>query len=359
VTLLTPRPGIMDIAPYVPGESKAAGAAETLKLSSNESALGPSPKAKTAYLKLAEELHRYPDGAAAELRAALGKHYGLDPARIVCGAGSDELIALLVKGYVGPGDEVLLSEYGFLMYPIQALAHGATPVKAPEKNFTADVDAMLAKVTARTRMVFLANPNNPTGTYLPASEVQRLRDNLRPDVLLVIDAAYAEYVVRNDYTSGAELVDRYSNVVMTRTFSKIYGMAALRLGWAYCPADVADVINRIRGPFNVTAAAQAAGIAAVNDVAFTDKARAHNDIWRPWLEAEVRKLGFEVTPSVGNFVLIRFPGDTVGKADEALKRKGVVGRRVAAYGLPDCLRITVGTEAENRAVIDGLKAFKA
>jgi histidinol-phosphate aminotransferase len=359
VTLLTPRPGIMDIAPYVPGESKAAGAAETLKLSSNESALGPSPKAKTAYLKLAEELHRYPDGAAAALRAALGKHYGLDPARIVCGAGSDELIALLVKGYVGPGDEVLLSEYGFLMYPIQALAHGATPVKAPEKNFTADVDAMLAKVTARTRMVFLANPNNPTGTYLPASEVQRLRDNLRPDVLLVIDAAYAEYVVRNDYTSGAELVDRYSNVVMTRTFSKIYGMAALRLGWAYCPADVADVINRIRGPFNVTAAAQAAGIAAVNDVAFTDKARAHNDIWRPWLEAEVRKLGFEVTPSVGNFVLIRFPGDTVGKADEALKRKGVVGRRVAAYGLPDCLRITVGTEAENRAVIDGLKAFKA
>jgi histidinol-phosphate aminotransferase len=358
VTLLTPRPGIMDIAPYVPGESKAAGAAETLKLSSNESALGPSPKAKTAYLKLAEELHRYPDGAAAELRAALGKHYGLDPARIVCGAGSDELIALLVKGYVGPGDEVLLSEYGFLMYPIQALAHGATPVKAPEKNFTADVDAMLAKVTPRTRMVFLANPNNPTGTYLPASEVQRLRDNLRPDVLLVIDAAYAEYVVRNDYTSGAELVDRYSNVVMTRTFSKIYGMAALRLGWAYCPADVADVINRIRGPFNVTAAAQAAGIAAVNDVAFTDKARAHNDIWRPWLEAEVRKLGFEVTPSVGNFVLIRFPGDTVGKADEALKRKGVVGRRVAAYGLPDCLRITVGTEAENRAVIDGLKAFK-
>jgi histidinol-phosphate aminotransferase len=359
VTLLTPRPGIMDIAPYVPGESKAAGAAETLKLSSNESALGPSPKAKTAYLKLAEELHRYPDGAAAELRAALGKHYGLDPARIVCGAGSDELIALLVKGYVGPGDEVLLSEYGFLMYPIQALAHGATPVKAPETDYTANVDAMLAKVTPRTRMVFLANPNNPTGTYLPASEVQRLRDNLRPDVLLVIDAAYAEYVVRNDYTSGAELVDRYSNVVMTRTFSKIYGMAALRLGWAYCPADVADVINRIRGPFNVTAAAQAAGIAAVNDVAFTDKARAHNDIWRPWLEAEVRKLGFEVTPSVGNFVLIRFPGDTVAKADEALKRKGVVGRRVAAYGLPDCLRITVGTEAENRAVIDGLKAFKA
>jgi histidinol-phosphate aminotransferase len=358
VTLLTPRPGIMDIAPYVPGESKAAGAAETLKLSSNESALGPSPKAKAAYAKLAEELHRYPDGGAVELRAALGKHYGIDPARIVCGSGSDELIALLVKGYVGPGDEVLLSEYGFLMYPIQALAHGATPVKAPEKNYTADVDAMLAKVSPRTRIVFLANPNNPTGTYLPASEVQRLRDNLRPDILLVIDAAYAEYVVRNDYTSGAELVDRHQNVVMTRTFSKIYGLAALRLGWAYCPADVADVLNRIRGPFNVTAAAQAAGIAAINDVAFTDKARAHNDIWRPWLEQEARKLGFEVTPSVGNFVLIRFPGNTVAQADEALKRKGVVGRRVAAYGLPDCLRITVGTEAENRAVIDGLKAFK-
>jgi histidinol-phosphate aminotransferase len=349
----------MDIAPYVPGESKAAGAAETLKLSSNESALGPSPKAKAAYVKLAEDLHRYPDGSAAELRAALGKHHGLDPSRIVCGGGSDELIALLVKGYVGPGDEVLLSEYGFLMYPIQALAHGATPVKAPEKNFTADVDALLAKVTPRTRIVFLANPNNPTGTYLPASEVERLRAGLPKDVLLVIDAAYAEYVVRNDYTSGAELVDRHSNVVMTRTFSKIYGLAALRLGWAYCPADVADVINRIRGPFNVTAAAQVAGVAAVNDVAFTDKARAHNDIWRPWLEEEARALGFEVTPSVGNFVLIRFAPGQVARADEALKRKGVVGRRVAAYGLPDCLRITVGTEAENRAVIDALKAFKA
>jgi histidinol-phosphate aminotransferase len=359
VTLLTPRPGIMDIAPYVPGESKAAGAVETLKLSSNESALGPSPKAQAAYLKLAEELHRYPDGGATELRTALGKHYGLDPNRIVCGSGSDELIALLVKGYVGPGDEVLLSEYGFLMYPIQALAHGATPVKAPEQNLTADVDAILARVTPKTRIVFLANPNNPTGTYLAASEVKRLRDGLPQDVLLVIDAAYAEYVVRNDYTSGAEMVDAYDNVVMTRTFSKIYGLAALRLGWAYCPAAVADVLNRIRGPFNVTAAAQAAGVAALNDVAFTDKARAHNDIWRPWLEAEARKLGLEVTPSVGNFVLIRFAKDEVAKADAALKAKGVVGRRVAAYGLPDCLRITVGTEAENRAVVDALRAFKA
>jgi histidinol-phosphate aminotransferase len=359
VTLLTPRPGIMDIAPYVPGESKAAGAAETLKLSSNESALGPSPKAQAAYLKLVEELHRYPDGAAAELRATIGRHYGLDPARIVCGSGSDELIALLVKGYVGPGDEVLLSEYGFLMYPIQALAHGATPVKAPETNQTADVDALLAKVTPKTRMVFLANPNNPTGTYLPVGEVKRLREGLRKDIVLVIDAAYAEYVVRNDYSAGAELVDEYGNVVMTRTFSKIFGLAALRLGWAYCPAEVADVLNRIRGPFNVTAAAQAAGIAALNDVAFTDKARAHNDIWRPWLEAEARKLGLEVTPSVGNFVLIRFANDEVAKADAALKAKGVVGRRVAAYGLPDCLRITVGTEAENRAVIDALRAFKA
>jgi len=357
VTLLTPRPGILDIAPYVPGESKAApGVAETMKLSSNESALGASPKAKAAYAKLVEELHRYPDGAAAELRAALGKHHGLDPARIVCGAGSDELIALLVKAYAGPGDEVLFSQYGFLMYPIAALAHGATPVKAPETDYTANVDALLAKATPRTKMVFLANPNNPTGTFLPAAEVKRLREGLREDIVLVIDAAYAEYVVRNDYTSGAELVDQYGNVVMTRTFSKIYGLAALRLGWAYCPAEVSDVLNRIRGPFNVTAAAQVAGIAALNDVAFTDKARAHNDIWRPWLEAEARKLGFEVVPSVGNFVLIRC-GGRLDAIDAALKAKGVIGRRVAAYGIADGLRITIGTEAENRAVIDGLKAL--
>jgi len=349
----------MDIAPYVPGESKAAGAVETLKLSSNESALGSSPKAKAAYAKLADDLHRYPDGASADLRAALGKHHGLDPSRIVCGAGSDELIALMVKAYAGPGDEVLYSEYGFLMYPISALANGATPVKAPETDYTANVDALLAKVTPRTKMVFLANPNNPTGTFLPSSEVKRLREGLRQDIVLVIDAAYAEYVVRNDYSSGAELVDRHGNVVMTRTFSKIHGLAALRLGWAYCPAEVADVLNRIRGPFNVTAAAQAAGIAALNDVAFTDKARAHNDIWRPWLESEARKLGFDVTPSVGNFVLIRCGNQGVDRVDAALKAKGVVGRRVAAYGLPDGLRITVGTEPENRAVIGALEAFQA
>ena len=360
MSMLRPRPGILDIAPYVPGESKAApGAAETLKLSSNESALGSSPKARAAYLGIAGELHRYPDGAATELRQALGRFHGLDPDRIVCGAGSDELIALLVKAYAGPGDEVLYSEYGFLMYPISAMANGATPVKAPETALTANVDALLAKVTPRTRMVFLANPNNPTGTFVTASEVERLRQRLPRDVLLVIDAAYAEYVVRNDYSAGAELVERYGNVVMTRTFSKIYGMAALRLGWAFCPAEVADVLNRIRGPFNVTMAAQAAGIAALEDVAFTDRARAHNDIWRPWLEHEIAALGLEVAPSVGNFVLVCFAPGEVAKADAVLKGRGVVGRRVAAYGLPDALRITVGTEAENRAVVEGLKAFRA
>ena len=355
-----PQPGILDISPYVPGESEIKGGRKPIKLSSNETPLGPSPQAIAAYKAMADELDRYPDGGATALRAAIARHYGLDAGRIVCGCGSDELINLIAHAYAGPGDEVVYSAHGFLMYKIATLSSGAKPVPVAEKNLTADVDAMLAAVTPRTKLVFLANPNNPTGTYIPHGEVRRLHSGLPSDTLLVIDAAYSEYVRRNDYEAGLELVATTSNTVMTRTFSKIYGLAALRLGWAYCPAAVADVLNRVRGPFNVTAPAIAAGIAALADTAHTDKAVAHNDKWRPWVTAEVQKLGIEVTPSIGNFVLMHFPaakGKDANSADEHLKSRGIILRRVAAYGLPDCLRMTIGTEADNRAVVAALAEF--
>ena len=258
-----PGPGILDIAPYVPGEAKAEGVARPIRLASNESALGPSPMAIAAYRALADEIHRYPDGGSVDLRAALGRYHGLDPERIVCGAGSDELIALLIRAYAGVGDEVLYSRHGFLMHPIGARSVGATPVAVPEQDLTADVDGFLARVTDKTRIVFIANPNNPTGTYLSAEQLARLHRGLPRHVVLAIDAAYAEFVNRNDYEPGIALVNRADNVVMLRTFSKIYALAGLRLGWAYCPPAIADVLNRIRGPFNVSLAAQAAGVAAV------------------------------------------------------------------------------------------------
>ena len=357
---LSVRPGIMEITPYVGGEADVAGVERVIKLASNEGALGPSPKAAAAYRDAAATLHRYPDGAAADLRQALGSHHGLDASRIVCGAGSDELIALLCRAYAGPGDEVLHSEHGFLMYPIAARAVGATPVAAPEIDLTTDVDALLGRVTAKTRIVFLANPNNPTGTYLSAAEIARLRAGLPESVLLVIDAAYAEYVGRDDYTPGSELVDGGDNVVMTRTFSKIYALGAVRLGWAYCPPSVADALGRTRNPFNVSAPAQAAGLAALADVDFTDRSRRHNDTWLAWLSKRLRDLGLEVPPSIGNFVLVRFPGQPgrdAEAADAFLKRRGIITRHMAGYGLADSLRITIGLEDEMRAVADSLSEF--
>ena len=355
-----PRLGILDIAPYVGGESKLAGVERPIRLASNESALGPSQKAMAAYRALAGEIHRYPDGSAAELRAALGRHHGLDPARIVCGAGSDELIGLLLRAYAGVGGEVLYSRHGFLMYPIGALAVGATPVAVPERSLTADVDGFLARVTERTRIVFIANPNNPTGTYLSINEMNRLHAGLPPNVVLAIDAAYAEFVNRNDYEPGISLVDRASNVVMLRTFSKIYALAGLRLGWAYCPPDIADVLNRIRGPFNVNAAALAAGVAAVEDVAAVKRARAHNDRWLPWLSEQLAALGLELTPSVSNFVLPRFldgPRHNAAAAFAFLQSRGILTRQMGAYGLPQCLRITIGTGEEMEAVAAALAEF--
>ncbi len=355
-----PRPGILDIAPYIPGKSKATGGAKLHKLSSNETPLGPSPAALEAYRAAAESLERYPDGGATALRAAIGSTYGLNPDRIVCGAGSDEVLHLIANAYIGPGDEAIYTEHGFLVYPIAIRSFGGTPVIAPEKGLTANVDAILAKVSDKTRVIFLANPNNPTGTYLPFKEVRRLHAALPPRVLLVLDAAYAEYVRRNDYESGIELAGSAENVVMTRTFSKIYGLAGLRIGWGYGPAHVIDALNRIRGPFNVSSAAIAAGVAALGDRAHTERAAAHNETWLPKLIDGIAKLGLKVTPSVANFVLIHFP-DAQGKrapdADAFLLKRGVVHRRMEAYGLPNALRMTVGSAEANGATLAALAEF--
>jgi histidinol-phosphate aminotransferase len=354
-----PRPGVLQIEAYVPGKSAAPGVAKVHKLSSNETPLGPSPLALEA-IRAASHLEHYPDGSATRLREAIAAKYGLDPARILCGSGSDELLSLVTTAFVGPGDEGLYSAHGFLVYRIAILAAGGTPVVAPERSLHADVDALLARVTERTKVVYLANPNNPTGTYLPFDEVRRLQAGLPPHVLLVLDAAYAEYVRRNDYAAGLELALTAENVVMTRTFSKIYGLANLRLGWMVGPAHVVDAVNRIRGPFNVNGLAMAAGIAAIRDDAHLGRAIAHNDEWLAWLTREIAALGLDVTPSVGNFLLVHFPGEpgrTARDADAFLSARGLILRRVEAYGLPGALRLTVGTEEANRLVVAALREF--
>jgi histidinol-phosphate aminotransferase len=356
----SPRPGILSIDPYVPGKSGAKGVDKVFKLSSNETPLGPSPKAREAFAAAAASLELYPDGSSRALREAIAARYGLDPDRIVCGAGSDELLSFLANAYLAPGDEAVISAHGFLVYKIVTLAAGATPVFAPERDHTTDVDAMLAAVTPKTRIVFLANPNNPTGTYLPFDEVVRLHRGLRPDILLVLDAAYAEYVRRNDYASGLELVATAENVVMTRTFSKIFGLASLRIGWMVGPAHLIDAVNRIRGPFNVSGPAIAAGIAAMADTAHVEAAVAHNEAWLPRLTAALTAAGLHVTPSVGNFLLVHFddaPGRRAAEADLFLTTRGLVLRRVEGYGLPHALRLTIGTDEANERVVEALQAF--
>jgi histidinol-phosphate aminotransferase len=355
-----PRPGVLDIAPYVPGKSSAPGVAKVFKLSSNETPLGPSANALAAYRAAGDHLEDYPDGSASALREAIGAAFGLDPDRIVCGAGSDDLLNLIARAYLKDGDEAIYTTHGFLVYPIAITGTGAKAIAASEKDFTANVDAILKAVTPKTKVVFLANPNNPTGTYVPFDEVKRLHKGLPAHVLLVLDAAYAEYVQRNDYESGIELVATTDNVVMTRTFSKIYGLAALRLGWLYGPAHIVDAINRIRGPFNVNAPAIAAGIAAIRDAAHVDRARAHNTHWLAWLTDEIGRLGLAVTPSAANFVLIHFPeikGRTAKDADAFLTKRGLILRQVGAYKLPNALRMSVGTEEANRLVVQALREF--
>jgi histidinol-phosphate aminotransferase len=359
---LAPKPGVLDIAPYIGGRASIPGVAEPIKLSSNENALGASPKGLAAYARAASDISIYPEGSSRLLREAVAEAYGLDPERIVCGNGSDEILSMIAHAYLRPGDEVLFSAHAFLMYRIAALSNSAVPVVAVEKNRRVDVDAMLARLTPRTRLVYLANPNNPTGTYLTHDEVERLHAGISPETLLVIDAAYAEFVRRNDYDAGITLANKHSNVVMTRTFSKVYGLAGLRVGWALCPPGVADVLNRVRGPFNVSIPAQAAAAAAIFDRDHLERSVAHNEKWRAWLTEAIRAIGLPVDDSVGNFILIRFPsepGKTAADADRYLAERGLILRGMAAYGLGDCLRLTIGTEAANRKVASVLAEFMA
>lgn len=355
-----PRPGILDIAAYVPGKEHAPGVSRVYKLSSNETPLGASPKAIAAFKAAADQLERYPDGQAAELREAIASVHGLNPANILCGNGSDELLGLLCHVYLGAGDEGIITEHGFLVYKIQIMGAGATPVVVPEKDHRVDVDAILAAVTARTKIVFIANPGNPTGTYVPVSEIRRLQAGLPKHVILVLDAAYAEYVRRNDYESGIEVVSSNANVVMTRTFSKVYGLAALRAGWLYAPSEIVDALNRVRGPFNMNAPAIAAGAAAIRDQAFVQEAVSFNQMWIEKLTGALETIGLKVTPSVANFILIHFP-DVDGKratdADAFLTSRGYILRAVRGYGFPHSLRMSVGPEEANRGVIETLGEF--
>ena len=354
------NPGITGLPKYQPGKRVLAGGAQAIKLSSNESAFGASPAAIAAYHAIAPELHRYADASQAELREAIALAYGIEVRRIVCGNGSDEIINLLLRGFVQTGDELLLSENHFVMFAVHGRTQGARIVLAPERDCNMDVDALLGRVSPATRMVALANPNNPTGTYLSQSEIRRLHAGLPGNVLLVLDGAYAEYVTAADFDPGFSLVDANENVVVTHTFSKIYGLAGLRIGWTYAPDHVVDVLERIRSPFNASAAAQAAATAAVRDQDFVRRARDHNARWLDRLRRELNGIGIAVTPSVANFYLLHFDGKSGKSAPAAaawLESRNIIPRLVMTGDTENVLRITVGLDAENEAVIAALAGF--
>jgi histidinol-phosphate aminotransferase len=353
----TPQPGILDIAPYLPGKSGAPGA-KSIKLSANESPLGASPKAVAAFAEAAQKLEIYPEGSSRLLREALGEVHGIDPASIVCGNGSDDLLHLLAQVYLGEGDEAVMNRYGFSVYPIITKAAGAEIVMVEETDFTANVDALLAAVTARTKVVWLANPNNPTGTYLSAAEVARLHAGLRPDILLVIDNAYAEYVTAPDFAVGLDLVRAHENVVMVRTFSKM-GLAAARIGWMVGSDHVVDAIHRIRGPFNVNLPAQMAGAAAARDTEFNAQLKAHNAQWREWLTGQLQSNRMRVVPSQANFVLVLFDSAAMAaRAFETLVSAGYIVREVgASYGIAEGLRISIGSQEAMEGVAEVLKSM--
>lgn len=354
---IAPQPGIMDIALYEGGAAHVPGVANAVKLSSNENPFGPPTAAREAIVRAAAQAHRYPSSDHAALREAIGEVHGLDPAKIICGAGSDEIISFLAQAYAGPGTEVLFTEHGFLMYRICAQAAGATPVQVRERERVTDVDALIAGATAATRLVFVANPNNPTGTMIGLAELERLARAV-PQAILVIDAAYAEYEA--GYDGGADLATRLPNVVMTRTFSKIYGLGAMRVGWAYGPKPVIDVLNRLRGPFNISQPALDAAEAAMRDRGFVDHCRAENARLRAWLAGALAAVGVPSDTSCANFILARFADPaTAAACDAALKAEGLIVRRVDGYGLPQCLRITVGDEPACRAVAEAVGRFMA
>ncbi len=353
-----PKGYISEINAYTPGKAKADDGRALIKLSANENPLGCCPDASAALAGEAGKVARYPDPASNGLRLALADHYGLESDRIVCGTGSDELLNLIAMGYAGEGDEIIHVNYGFAVYEIATRKVGAKVVIAPDDDYATDVDALLALVTPKTRLVYLANPNNPTGTYLVASEVERLHAGLPADVILVLDQAYGEYL-EDDGPQAFDLARAHDNVLITRTFSKIYGLAAERIGWAYGQPHLIDTINRIRGPFNVTTAGQAAAIAALGDQDFVDASREHNAEWRSWMTGEIASLsnhGLRAIPSEANFLLVIFDGAVSAEiADRELVEAGYVVRRLAGQGLGHALRMTIGTEEENRGLMKALR----
>lgn len=354
---VSPQPGIMEISLYQGGASKVAGVENVVKLSSNENPFGPSEKAREAVIRAAHALHRYPVTDHAGLRAAIGEVHGLDPERIICGVGSDEIIHFLCQAYAGPGTEVLFTEHGFLMYRISAHAAGASPVQVAERDRVTDIDALIAGASPRTRLIFVANPNNPTGTMIGLPELERLARAV-PQAILVLDSAYAEYV--GDYDGGADLATRLPNVFMTRTFSKIYGLGGLRVGWGYGPREIVDVLNRIRGPFNLSQAALDGAEAAMRDRDHVARCQAENARLRSWLAESLAEKGVPSDTSCANFILARFADEaTAGACDDYLKAQGLIVRRVGGYGLPHCLRITIGDEASCRRVAHVVGQFMA
>ena len=357
---IKPKSSIATMVSYTPNHGGATKPGRVIRLSANEGALGMSPKALAAMRTADPDLHRYPAVAASRLAEAVAKRNGIDPAGIVFGCGSDELIQTLCLAYLEPGDEAIHTQYGFLVYPMATRIAGGVPVMAPDDEYTVSVDAILAAVSDRTRMVFLANPNNPTGTYIPQDEVKRLRAGLRDDILLVMDAAYCEYVTKNDFDSGIELVEAHDNVVMLRTFSKLYGMAGLRLGWAYAPKHIAATLESIKQPFGVNSLAIAAGIAAVEDLAFQEAVVESNNRWLPWSVEKFTELGLEPLPTVTNFLLLRFPeeeGRTAAEARAFLADRNILVREMGGYGVPDTVRLSIGTGEEMRDVVDALADF--
>jgi histidinol-phosphate aminotransferase len=356
-----PKPWIMAIAPYVPGRSTTDDGRKVAKLSSNENPLGTSPKAREAFLSAATRLERYPDASATELRDVLADKYGLDPARIIYGNGSDEVLHLAAGAFAGPGDEVIFVHYGFAVYEIAARRVGAVPVIAPDSDYATDVDAILACVTERTKIVYIANPNNPTGTYATKEEIARLHAGLRPDILLVLDHAYAEYIEGDAEDGGMALAETASNVLVTRTFSKMYGLAAERIGWGYASPAIIEAMHRIRLPFSITIAGTAAAIAALGDTEFVEHTRAHNAQWRAWFSQEIAKMGnagLRAVPSQANFVLVLFEGTlTAEAAYKGLMDAGYIVRWLPGQGLPHGLRITVGTEDETKGVAASLRGL--
>ena len=355
----TPRQTIAEMVRYQPNLSQKKSG-RIIRLSANEGAFGPSPKAKKVLSSVADEMHWYPEEDPAALAEAIGMKYNLDPSKMVFGCGSDELIMSICLAYLTPEDEAIHSQYGFIMYPMSVKVAGGTPVAAPDSNFKVNVDAILERITKKTRVIFLANPNNPTGSYLSRTEVARLNREMPENILLVIDSAYSEFVVRNDYSDGSDLVDKSDNVVMLRTFSKLYAMAGLRLGWAYAPSHVINALQVVKQPFGANRVAVEAAVAALDDHDFIAKSVEHNAVWQPWTAIELEKLGLTCLPSVTNFLMIRFPdavGFTAQDAGEYLSNRGILTRGMSGYGAPEYLRLSIGTEEEMRIVVNTIANF--